>query len=129
MADTEDVNLIMESCDISDLYSVKGTFNGRITALLQKVLSEVLLYFQTGTEYDGKGQETLIGIVIQKLSFHTGMGLQIDQSVVGVKEQAVFHKTPAIHGVGEGRSIASVKIEAFLEKECRGSSQKAGING
>lgn len=125
MADTEDISFVVQAADIADFDSMKGPPDGRIAALRKESFVKTLFC----AEYGRESQETLISIVVEKLSFHIGVGMCVDQPVVGVKEQTVFRKTSAIHGVGEGGRVAPVRVKAFGEKESRGGFQKAGIDG
>lgn len=101
MADAESIDLIVEAGDLFEPDTVKSPSDGRITALLAESFFKTGLSALHGAEYGREGQETLINIIVVKLLFHIGMFGKIDQSVVSVKEQAVFSKPSVIHGVSE----------------------------
>lgn len=101
MPDTEDVSFVMKPGNVTDSDGAKGPSDGRIAALLQKEFPEIGAGALHRAKYRREGQETLINIIAVKLLFHIGMFGKIDQSVVSVKEQAVFGKPSVIHGVSE----------------------------
>lgn len=109
--------------------AAKRPSDWRIAAFCPKSLSAGRTGHLLRAEHGGEGQETLIGIVIEKLFFHTGVCGKVGQSVIGIEEQTVFRKSSVIHGVGEGAVAAPVIIEGLVEKAGRGSFQQAGIDG
>lgn len=127
MADAENVSFVVQAADIFYFDCPKGTPDGRISAFFKKGFFAAVVFH--GAEYGREGQETLIGIVMVELLFHTGVSFHVDEFVVGVKKQAVFRKASAIHVVGERGCVAPVKIEAFRKKESGGRFEKIRVDG
>lgn len=127
MPDAEDIRFVVQPRDITYSDGAEGSFDRRIKAFLPEGFFDAALALY-GAEHGREGQETLVGIIRQKLLFHTGVHGEVDQLSVSIEEQTVFRKPPTVHRVGEGTAAAPIIIEGFRENISGGCVQKAGIN-